>query len=98
MTLRLTQQLPLAARLILSAAYESQRFDGQVALDESFIPVSTLEERFDRIAGASASFELPLTTRIDLGLEYGFERSRSNDATYNYESRHTVSVGFDLDF
>ena len=97
-TLRLTQQLPLAARLILSAAYESQRFDGQVALDESFIPVSTLEERLDRIAGASALFELPLTTRIDLGLEYGFERSRSNDATYNYESRHTVSVGFDLDF
>lgn len=97
-TLRLTQQLPFAARLVLSAGYESQRFDGQLALDGDLIPVPTLEERRDRIAGAGASFELPITSRIDLGLNYGFEQSRSNDATYQYDGRHTASVGFDLDF
>ncbi len=97
-TLRLTQQLPLAARLIVSAGYESQRYDGQLALDENLIPVSTFEERLDRITGVGGSFELPLTARIDLGVSYDFERSRSNDATYDYDSRHVFSLGFDLDF
>jgi len=98
LSLTLTQQLPFAARLIVNGAYESQSFNGQLALDENLIPLSTFEERVDRISGAGLFLELPLTSRLELGLGYDFERSRSNDATYDYEGRHIVSVGFDLDF
>jgi len=95
---RLTQLVPLGARLILEGGYESQRFDGQPALDESGDPVSPAVERLDRIAFGGATLEVPVTASFDMSLGYQYEQARSNDAYYDYDGRKIWSLNLKYGF
>ncbi len=98
LTGKLTQQLPLRSSLVLSGGYETQTYDDQVALDADGIPMADLSIRLDRITFGQVSLEVPLLDRLDFGVDYRFEKSRSNDAFYDYEGRKSVDVSFGLSF
>lgn len=95
-TAQLTQQLPFSSKLVLMGGYERQRFDGQIALDADLIPLTTLQERVDRLRTFGAVLSLPLSSGLNAAFRYDFEQSQSNDATYDYDGRHIVLLGFDL--
>lgn len=97
-TLRLTQQLPMGATLRLAGGYETQTYDDQVALEADGTPTSDLAIRLDRITFGEAVLEVPLIDRLDLGMNYRWEKSRSNDAYYVYDGRKAFSIDLGLKF
>ena len=97
-TARLTQQLPLRLRLVLEGGHEIRSFDGREALDEEGNPIGDGVFRDDRTTFASAAFEKPLTSRLDLGIWYGYQKNRSNDLYYEYDARHSLSADLKLGF
>ena len=97
-TARLTQQLPGRVRAVLGGGYEIRNYDGRPALDLLGEPTASGALREDRSAFGSISVERPLTERVTAGVWYGFERNRSNDPYYDYNGRHSLSVGFDIRF
>ena len=98
LTSRLTWLFPSGVTLIAEAGRETQNYDGQAALDLDGLPYPTLNDRHDRISFGEVTLELPLTQRIDLGVGYQIESSRSNDAYYDYSRRNRLSLSLDLGF
>lgn len=97
-TARLTQRFRKGLRVVIAAGYETQDYDGRPALDLLGESVFLGAWRGDRIIFASISVEKPLTQLITAGVWYGLERNRSNDVYYNYSGRHSLSIGFDIQF
>lgn len=98
LTLRVTQQLPARTTLVLEAGYESQRYDGQVALDAGGLPLADLALRRDRITFGRVGLEIPVGDRFELGADYRYESSRSNDVYYDYRGRRSLSLSLGLQF
>ncbi len=97
-SIRLTQELPARARVVLGGGYETRRYNGRSALDLSGLPVASGAFRKDRTVFASLSAQKPVTPAVSIGLWYEFERNRSNDPYYDYNGRHTLSLEFKVDF
>ena len=95
---KLTRQLPFRSTLVLSGGYETQTYDDQVALDVGGLPLPDLAIRLDRIAFGQVSLDIPLWDRLDLGVDYGIERSLSNDAFYDYDGRRSLGVTLGVKF
>ncbi|MDP6778264.1 MAG: hypothetical protein QGI83_16020 [Candidatus Latescibacteria bacterium] len=95
---KLTQQLPLRLRLVLEGGYEIRSYDGREALDVDGNAIAEGLFREDRETFASVTLEQPLTSRLDMGIWYGYQRNLSNDLYYNYGARHSLSVDLKLGF
>lgn len=85
------------AELQASASWQRKDFTAVAALDATGQPQSALRE--DRITRGGVALSLPLPApeacSLGLALEYGFTRSRSNDAFYDYRS-HAVGLALRL--
>ena len=97
-TVRLAQQLPRGASLVVHGGYETQTYDDQVALDGNGAPLSDLAIRLDRITYGQIGLELPLVDRLELGLDYRIDSSESTDAYYHYDGRRSLSLNLGLRF
>ena len=95
---RLTQQLPMRMRLVAEGGYEIRNYQtittqaalGAILLSDDF--------RIDRTTFGSLVLEKPLGDRINTQLIYRFERNLSTDTYYDYNSRHNLSVNFEIGF
>jgi hypothetical protein len=87
------------AELQASGSWQSKDFTAVVALDATGLPLAGDPLREDRITRAGVSLSLPVpapdTFSLALALEYGFTRSRSNDAFYDYRS-HALGIALTL--
>ena len=82
-----------------SGAWQKKDFTAVAALDATGQPLEGAALREDRITRAGVSLSLPMPSpgafSLALALEYGFTRSRSNDAYYDYRS-HAVGLALTL--
>jgi len=87
------------AELQASGSWQSKDFTAVAALDATGLPLAGDPLREDRITRAGVSLSLPVpapdTFSLALALEYGFTRSRSNDAFYDYRS-HAFGIALTL--
>ena len=87
------------AQLQGSGAWQKKDFTAVVALDATGQPLEGDALREDRITRAGVSLSVPMPSpgafSLALALEYGFTRSRSNDAYYDYRS-HAVGLALTL--
>ena len=78
-----------------SGAWQKKDFTAVVALDATGQPLEGGALREDRITRAGVSLSVPMPSpgafSLALALEYGFTRSLSNDAYYDYRS-HAVGL------
>jgi hypothetical protein len=78
-----------------SGLWQKKDFTAVVALGATGQPLEGDALREDRITRGSVSLSLPVPSpgafSLALALEYGFTRSRSNDAYYDYRS-HAVGL------
>jgi hypothetical protein len=87
------------AELQASGSWQKKNFTSVVALDATGLPLAGDPLREDRITRGGVSLSLPVAApgafSLALALEYGFTRSRSNDAFYDYRS-HAAGLALRL--
>ncbi len=98
LTVKLTQQLPLRVTMVVSGGYETQTYDNQTKLDADSLSLSDLATRLDKITFGRVSLDIPVWSRLDLGIDYHIEKSLSNDSFYDYDGRRSFSVAVGLEF
>jgi hypothetical protein len=98
LSVKLTQQLPLRATMVVSGGYETQTYDNQTELDADSFSLSDFVTRLDKITFGQISLDIPVWSRLDLDIDYRIEKSLSNDAFYDYDGRRSFSVAVGLEF
>ena len=98
LTARLTRQLPLRMRLVMEGGYEIRNYEEGTSQEILGLITETGLLRRDKNSTVSFALEKPLGQRIQSRILYGFQKNSSNDIFYDYTSRHSLSIDFEVGF